>query len=197
MVGPRSSFLEKSAKYLRSAAESAAGVPARLETTGKSFKSADLQPDHSIPNSGARLAQHSDSGNQLTRGETVPLSSQQTILIVEDDVPLRTIWRTAFRFEGFDVMEAGDGVEALRAIESHPPDVVVLDLGLPCLDGMSVQQEIAAHAATHHIAVVIATASTDDFSNLEVPCVLRKPVSLTALVRAVHRCMDARPVLNP
>jgi DNA-binding response OmpR family regulator len=59
----------------------------------------------------------------------------QIILIVEDDTELRGIYRTALRVAGYGVQEAGDGYEALRAVDADPPDLVVLDLALPRLSG--------------------------------------------------------------
>jgi DNA-binding response OmpR family regulator len=113
------------------------------------------------------------------------------ILLVEDDAPLRRVWRVALSFEGFEVEEAGDGVEALRRIEQRPPDLVVLDLGLPRLGGLSVQQEIAAHAVTRHIPVVVVTGSSDALTGLNVQCVLRKPFTPEQLVHAVRNCLQA------
>ena len=99
------------------------------------------------------------------------------------------MWKIAFRFDGFDVIEAGDGMEALRVIDAHPPHLVVLDLGLPQLDGASVRQEIAAQAVCRDIPIVIVTGATGDLSHLDVPCILRKPVSVDCLIRTVHRCL--------
>ena len=119
------------------------------------------------------------------------MTHPQAILIVEDDVPLRTMWRTALRLEGFDVAEAGDGIEALRLIEVNPPDLVLLDLGLPHFDGISVRQDIAAQVFSRNIPVVVVTGSTQDLSYLDVNCVLRKPVTVDQIVRVVHRCIQS------
>ena len=117
------------------------------------------------------------------------MGKQQVILIVEDDADLRRVWRLALQLEGYSVEEAGDGIMALRRLDNHPPDLVVLDLGLPALGGLSVQQEIAAHAATRDIPVVIVTGSAEDLSNVDVSCVLRKPVGPEQLVITVRRCL--------
>jgi DNA-binding response OmpR family regulator len=111
------------------------------------------------------------------------------ILIVEDDADLRRVWRLALQLEGFDIEEAGDGIMALRRLDNHPPDLVVLDLGLPALGGLSVQQEIAAHALTRAIPIVIVTGSVEDLSHVDVSCVLRKPVGPEQVVATVRRCL--------
>jgi CheY-like chemotaxis protein len=110
------------------------------------------------------------------------------ILIVEDDAPLRVMWRTALRFEGFTVVEAGDGLEALRLLDGSPPNLILLDLGLPNLDGVSVRKDIGAQVLLRDIPVVIITGSTEDLSDLHVPHVLRKPVTVEQVVRIVQQC---------
>ena len=101
------------------------------------------------------------------------------------------LWRAALRLEGFSTVEAGDGIEALRVLEQRTPDLVVLDLGLPSLDGLSIQQELAAQAISREIPVIIVTGSTDDLTHVDVPCVLRKPFTIDKLVRSIHRCMQS------
>jgi len=84
-----------------------------------------------------------------------------------------------------------DGLAALRQLDNLPPDVVVLDLELPDASGQAVLQEIAAHAATRRIPVVVVTGSGDDLDHLDVACVLRKPVSIQRLAQAVRWCMPS------
>jgi len=109
-------------------------------------------------------------------------------LVVKDDAPLRAMYRTALRMAGFYVNEASNGLEALRALDSDPPDLVVLDLGLPIVSGYAVRTEIAAHSHTRNIPVVVVTGTEPD-APLDVPCLLRKPVSPEALVAAVNKCL--------
>jgi PleD family two-component response regulator len=56
------------------------------------------------------------------------MAGRRRILIVEDDVDLRRMFRAWLKLAGFNVQEAADGLEALRMVETHPPDAVVLDL---------------------------------------------------------------------
>lgn len=111
------------------------------------------------------------------------------ILVVEDNADLRRLFRTALSLAGFDVDDAADGLDALRIIESRVPDLVVLDLMLQSLDGMSVQQELAARAITRNIPIVVVTGSTLDVSGVNVSCVLRKPVMPDQLVETVRHCI--------
>lgn len=119
------------------------------------------------------------------------------ILIVEDDADLRRLFRTTLTVAGYDVQEAGDGVEALQLVDNDPPDLVVLDLLLRALDGLSVQQELAARAITRHIPIVVVTGSSLDLTGLNVACVLRKPVMPDELVNTIASCLaSGAPGMN-
>ena len=119
------------------------------------------------------------------------MSSRQTILIVEDDEDLRRMFRTTLTLAGFDVTEAGDGLEALQRIDADPPALVVLDLMLPGVSGVVVYQEIAAHAVTRDIPIVVITGSTMLESEMNVACFMRKPIFPERLVEAVRTCLAA------
>ena len=91
--------------------------------------------------------------------------------------------------EGYLVDEVPDGIDALHAIDNHPPDLVVLDLQLLVLDGTSVQQELAARAITRDIPIVIVTGSDAVVSGPNVACLLRKPVTPERLINVVRQCL--------
>jgi two-component system sensor histidine kinase/response regulator len=116
------------------------------------------------------------------------MSERQTILIVEDDEDLRRLLRTALALAGYDVIEAGDGLEALQRIEEAPPHLVVLDLMLPGFSGVMVREELAAQALTRHIPVVVITGSHVP-ADLDVDCVLRKPTTVEEVIATVRRCL--------
>ncbi len=117
------------------------------------------------------------------------VASRKRILIAENDPDQRRLFRMTLVFEGYDVHEAIDGIEALTLLEQHLPDLVVLDTDLPRLDGLSVQREIAAQAFTRHIPIVMVMAAEIETSHLEVACVLRRPVMPAELARAVRICL--------
>ena len=79
------------------------------------------------------------------------------ILIVEDNVDLHGMFRHALVLAGFDVVHAADGLAALRTIDNAPPDLVVLDLGLPTMSGVEVRQEMADRPHTRDILVIVIT----------------------------------------
>jgi DNA-binding response OmpR family regulator len=119
------------------------------------------------------------------------MTRAQTVLVVEDDAGLRKMYRTALALAGFTVCEADDGLLALHYLDQSSPDLVVLDLMLPIISGLVVQQELAAHAHVRNIPVVVVTGSDINLETLEVPCVLRKPVSPDHLVDAVRSCLQS------
>ena len=117
------------------------------------------------------------------------MSQPQVVLIVEDDEDLRRLFKTTLTLAGYLVFEADNGFDALRRIDHSPPDLVVLDLMLPNISGLVVRQEIAAQTHTSHIPVVIITASAAELNDVNVACVLRKPIALDELVAAVRNCL--------
>lgn len=111
--------------------------------------------------------------------------SRKTVLIVEDNDDLRHLYRDWLKAAGFDVCDASDGIQALLLIDDCQPDLVVLDIGLPTLDGISVRDELAAHSETRAMPIVVVTA-LDDVARIHDAHVLRKPVDSDALVAAVR-----------
>jgi signal transduction histidine kinase len=84
-----------------------------------------------------------------------------TVLVVDDDEAFRTAVAGVLRGRGFVVAEAADGRAALMAIEARPPDLVVLDLRLPHLDGYGVLDAITQDKQLRGIPVVVLTAYSD------------------------------------
>jgi DNA-binding response OmpR family regulator len=111
------------------------------------------------------------------------------ILIVEDDPGLRYVYRAALSVSGYDVICAGDGIEALYQLDADLPDLVVLDLALPRLSGRDVQREISANARYRHIPILVVTGDPGDLVESDHLCIMRKPVELAALSDAVDRCL--------
>jgi len=113
------------------------------------------------------------------------------VLVVEDDGDLRRMFRMALTLAGYRVLEAGDGLAALRELDGSDIDAVVLDLGLPLVSGQIVLQEVAAHAHHRQVPVVVVTALPGPHDLPEANCVLAKPVTPDRLVDTVRRCVAA------
>ena len=117
-----------------------------------------------------------------------PVSVRPRILVVEDDPQLAQAYCAALAMNGFAVMRAADGFTALRVVEEYRPDVVVLDLMLPQIDGWQVLREFTSRSATKDIPVVVVTGADVPTDLPDAKAVLRKPVdpSHVAVVVARH-----------
>lgn len=93
-------------------------------------------------------------------------SSGKTVLIVEDELPFRQIYREAFNLHGYNVIEAEDGQEALKMVEQQAPDLVLLDIILPKLTGFDVLTKLKTDAAYQHIPVIVYSV-LDNKSDIE------------------------------
>ena len=86
------------------------------------------------------------------------------VLIVEDDEAIADVLRRSLRAEGHEVQSAGDGVEALSVAEQFVPDLVILDLGLPRLDGTEVLKRLRDDG---DVPILILTARTETEDRVE------------------------------
>ena len=84
------------------------------------------------------------------------------ILLAEDDVDIQLIARLALKKAGFDVTVAGSGIEALAAVRTRPPDVVLLDWMMPGLDGPETCRQLKDDPATRDIPVIFLTAKSQE-----------------------------------
>jgi DNA-binding response OmpR family regulator len=120
----------------------------------------------------------------------VGTSSWRKVLVVEDDPQLRDMYRIALRAAGYAVVAVEDGADALRQIEQALPALVVLDLGLPRLDGRDVHSELKARPDTRDIPVVVVTgADINEIDASDFACILRKPCDADRLILAVEQCL--------
>lgn len=126
------------------------------------------------------------------------------VLIVEDQQSLANQLAEKLRSEGFTVMTAADGEDGLEKVRAEHPDLIVLDIMLPKLDGLSLCRIIRRDAATAHIPIIMLTArgsEVDKIVGLESGAddYVVKPLALgefLARVRAVMRRAPGRPVLQ-
>ena len=82
----------------------------------------------------------------------------ESVLIVDDDPVIRRMLQLSFESEGFEVSTANDGVEGLDAMRSSRPDVVVLDIMMPKLDGMKVMREVVSDDDLRGTPVILLSA---------------------------------------
>ncbi len=90
------------------------------------------------------------------------------VLLVDDEDPLRKVLRDLLERDGYVVSEAADGVEALDQVDRVAPDIIVLDLNLPGLDGYGVLSHLRSRTATADVPVVVLTAKGDEDNEVRV-----------------------------
>jgi two-component system response regulator MprA len=117
------------------------------------------------------------------------------VLVVEDDAAIADVLRRVLRQEGHEVRSAEDGVEALELAESFVPDLVILDLGLPKLDGVEVCRRLRAESDA---PILILTARTDTDDRVEgldsgADDYLMKPFERTELLARMRALLRRRP----
>jgi type II secretory ATPase GspE/PulE/Tfp pilus assembly ATPase PilB-like protein/CheY-like chemotaxis protein len=95
-------------------------------------------------------------------------NGKKTVLLVEDEEPLRLLLRDLLEREGFSVVEAVDGVQALDEVDRSAPDIIVLDLNLPRLDGYGVLGHLRARPSTAKLPVLVLTAKGDEENEVRV-----------------------------
>lgn len=83
------------------------------------------------------------------------------VLVVDDDAPIRLLCRVNLEAEGIEVLEAGDGRAGLEAARQELPDVILLDVMLPRMDGWQVAEKLVDEAATAEIPIVFLTARAE------------------------------------
>lgn len=86
----------------------------------------------------------------------------ERILIVDDDATMVNLLFAVLEFEGFEAIKALSGMEALRMIEEERPDLVLLDIMMPEMDGFEVLASLRKDPATKKLPVVMLTARTED-----------------------------------
>ncbi|HTM05149.1 MAG TPA: response regulator [Vicinamibacterales bacterium] len=88
----------------------------------------------------------------------MPERERPLVLVVEDQLELRRLYAEQLVLSGFDVIEAGNGEDAIAHTSAQAPDVVLMDLSLPILDGWEATRRLKADSRTAHIPVVALTA---------------------------------------
>jgi len=113
------------------------------------------------------------------------------VLIVDDEAPIRLLCRVNLEAENMEVFEAGDGPTGLEAARRETPDVILLDVMMPGLDGWRVAEELLEDPATSSIPIVFLTARAElrdrarglDLGGLDYVTKPFNPVDLAPLIR--------------
>ena len=116
------------------------------------------------------------------------------VLLVEDQLELRQMYVQQLELGGFDVIEAENGADAVTNTAAHIPDVVLMDLSLPVLDGWEATRRLKADARTAHIPVLALTAhdgsgELERATNAGCDWFVPKPCPPDALITEIRRVL--------
>jgi two-component system chemotaxis response regulator CheY len=117
--------------------------------------------------------------------------SELLVLVVDDEADIRATVAAMLQIEGYDVAEAANGADALAVVESRPPDLILLDMRMPVLDGWGFASEMRKRG--HRIPIVVMTAARDAArwaGEITASAFVAKPFGLDDLISAVE---SARP----
>lgn len=123
--------------------------------------------------------------------------SKAVVIIVEDDPDVASFLDTTLRDE-FETMVAGDGVAASRLLDQTVPDLVVLDVRLPCLSGPELCQMIRSSARLSRTPILVVTGFPESteaglMRDMGVDRILAKPVTARRLLATVREILSASP----
>jgi two-component system alkaline phosphatase synthesis response regulator PhoP len=124
-------------------------------------------------------------------GNAVHEDAKTRVLVIDDEAPIRLLCRVNLEAEGMQVLEAGDGPAGLEQARNARPDVILLDVMMPGLDGWAVAEELVDDASTHDIPIVFLTARAElrdrarglELGGVDYVTKPFNPVELASLVR--------------
>jgi len=124
-----------------------------------------------------------------------PARERQLVLVVEDYQDAREMYAAYLQFSGFDVAEAGNGVEAVEKATGLLPDIILMDLALPRMDGWEATRRLKGDPRTRHIPIVALTGHAlaghaDGAREAGCDSFVTKPCLPDALVAEIRRLLD-------
>lgn len=118
------------------------------------------------------------------------MSQKQTILVVDDEQDLLDLIEYNLNNEGFNVLKAEDGLEGIEMAREHNPDLILLDIMMPKMDGLEVVERIRDDSQLKHIPIIFLTARGDEKTEVEGldkggDDYITKPISTTKLISRI------------
>ena len=120
--------------------------------------------------------------------------ANETILVIEDDPSVRTLLTKALTGKDYKVETSEDGLEGLTRLESLRPDLIIVDIMMPRLDGMTFVRAIKGHEHTKQLPVIFLTAKNDPKTmiqgiNLGARFYVTKPFQIDELLAKVQKAL--------
>jgi len=119
------------------------------------------------------------------------------VLVVDDESDFIQLLKYNLENQGFDILTAGDGVAALNVARRELPDVVLLDLMLPDIDGFSVCEILRSQPSTSKVPIIVVSALDGEYVRdrgvqAGVACCFKKPVDMKALGETIRSSYELR-----
>ena len=125
-----------------------------------------------------------------TRDRRLAEVEKKRVLVIDDDLPLRGMLAAALRQHGFQVLLAGDGAEGQRALNIHHPDIVLLDLAMPDVNGWDFLQRLQETGHLGKVPIVVLSAHVrvepQALLQMGVSAILPKPFNLPDLIEVIE-----------
>ena|SRR3989344_3558873 len=125
------------------------------------------------------------------------MEKKKTVLIAEDDLDVRMNLKLFFESNGYCCLEAVDGAEAIEQVKHHKPDLIVLDVMMPRLNGYQVCKSLKENPATKSIPVLMLTAKAEEADRfwgerVGADLYMTKPFDFEVLEKQIERLMKQR-----
>ncbi len=129
----------------------------------------------------------------LEQSSTVKVAKMPTILVIDDNMNIRQFLHQELSAVDYEVREASSGAEGLAMIAEQKPDLIILDVKMPHLNGFEVAVRLHTNPITLNIPVILYTITEDKLlgEQLGIECYLNKPVKDTELLKAVTKLLKA------
>ncbi len=95
------------------------------------------------------------------------MENGKVILLVDDDLTLREMYEERLKAEGFDIIQASNGEEAMRKAKESKPNIILLDIMMPKINGFDVLKDLKADADLKDIPVIVLTALIQDVDRVQ------------------------------
>ncbi|HEX2832925.1 MAG TPA: response regulator [Thermoanaerobaculia bacterium] len=132
------------------------------------------------------LTQHSTAPGEKRLADV----ERKRVLVIDDDLPIRGMLAAALRQHGYQVLLAGDGAEGQRAMTIHHPNIVLLDLAMPDVNGWDFLQRLRETGHLGQIPIIVVSAHVrvepQALLQMGVAAILPKPFNLTDLLSLIE-----------
>ncbi len=117
------------------------------------------------------------------------------ILIVDDDKSIIEITKVVLEINGYEVLSAFDGKEAMAKVRHEIPDLIMLDLLMPKMDGWEVYNQLKEYSKTAHIPIILVSAldkDTEMNKEMDVEGYLEKPFEINQLIAKINNVLASK-----